>query len=142
LKDPELTAVSGYRAAEAFIRPTPTFVAGDVLDYGFDLRSCKFQLKLNAPKSTPQDAPTVVFLPEYHFPKELCDVQVSAGKWEISHDEDEGTALQRLKWWHPEDEQELQIIGLVRKHNVPQGSEEEAGYLEQCQEGYSNCTLM
>lgn len=146
LKDPELTAVSGYRAAEAFIRPTPTFVAGDIVDYGFDLRQCKFQLKLNAPKSTGQDAPTVVFLPEYHFPKDLCDVQVSAGKWEISHDEDEGTMLQRLKWWHPADEQELQIIGLVRKYNVPQGSAEEAGYLEQCQEGYGfnflNCTLM
>lgn len=146
LKDPELTAVAGYRAAEAFIRPTPTFVAGDVEDYGFDLRTCTFHLKINSPKSTPQDAPTLVYLPEFHFPKDLCDVQLSAGKWEISHDEDEGTPLQRLRWWHPEGEQDLQIIGLVRKHNAPQGSAEEAGYLEQCQQGYGfnfgNCSLM
>lgn len=141
IKDPELTAVAGYRAAEAFIRPTPTFVAGDVLTYGFDLRMCTFTLKIRAPKVVPDDAPTLVFLPEFHFPKDLCDVQVSAGRWEISSDEDEGTILQRLKWWHPEGEQDLKIVGLVRKHNMLEGTPEEAGYLEQCRASYG-CSLM
>ncbi|KAK7210465.1 hypothetical protein V2G26_017643 [Clonostachys chloroleuca] len=145
-KQPELTAASGYRAAEAFIRPTPTVVAGDVIQYGFDLRSCTFTLKLSAEKATSDDAPTTVFLPEYHFPKDLSDVSVSGGKWEISSDETEGPLLQRFKWWHSEGEQDLKITGLVRKHNVPQGSPEDAGYLEQCQQGYgfnfSNCSVM
>lgn len=146
LKDPELTAAPGNRAAESFIRPTPTFVAGNVLEYGFDMRQCTFTLKVSAPKETADDAPTIVFLPEFHFPKDLSEVWVSSGKWEISSDEEEGTLLQRLKWWHPDGEQNLRIVGLVRKHNIPEGSAEEAGYLEQCQAGYgfnfSDCTLM
>ncbi|KAI9902048.1 hypothetical protein N3K66_003865 [Trichothecium roseum] len=146
LKDPELTAAPGNRAAESFVRPTPTFVAGNVLEYGFDMRQCTFTLKVSAPKETADDAPTIVFLPEFHFPKDLSEVWVSSGKWEISSDEEEGTLLQRLKWWHPDGEQNLRIVGLVRKHNVPEGSAEEAGYLEQCQAGYgfnfSDCTLM
>lgn len=145
-KDPELTNAPGYRAAEAFIRPTPTVVAGSVLSSGFDLRKCSYNLKVAAPKPASEDAPTVVFLPEYHFPKDQCEVTVSAGKWELSSDDSEGPMLQRLKWWHPEGEQTLGIQGIVRKHNVPEGSTEEAGYLEQCQQGYGfnfgNCTLM
>lgn len=145
-KTPEITAVSGYRAAEAFIRPTPTFIAGDLVDYGFDLRTCAFNLKLKAAKPAADDAPTVVFLPEFHFPKDLSDVQVSAGRWEMSHDEDEGTPLQRVRWWHPEGAHDLQIVGLARKHNTPLGSTDEEGYVEQCEAGYGfnfgNCTLM
>jgi hypothetical protein len=145
-KDPELTNAPGYRAAEAFIRPTPTFVAGDVVQSGFDLRRCKFELKVAAPKAAAEDAPTIVFLPEFHFHKDLCDVTTSAGKWEISSDDSEGTTLQRLKWWHPEGEQTLTIVGIVRNHNAPEGSAEDAGYLEQCQQGYGfrfgDCTLM
>lgn len=145
-KDPELTNAPGYRAAEAFIRPTPTVVAGDVLSTGFDLRKCSYNLKVSAPKPASDDAPTIIFLPEYHFPKDQAEVTVSAGKWELSSDDSEGPMLQRLKWWHPDGEQTLSIQGVVRKHNVPEGSTEEAGYLEQCQQGYGfnfgNCTVM
>ncbi|KAM5352030.1 hypothetical protein ACJ41O_004753 [Fusarium nematophilum] len=145
-RDPELTNAPGYRAAEAFVRPTPTVVYGDVLSSGFNLRQCTFELKLKAPKQAPDEAPTVVFLPEYHFPKDQCEVAVSTGKWELSTDDDEGTTLQRLKWWHAEGEQSIKISGLVRKHNIPVGSEEEAGYLEQCQQGYGfnfgSCSVM
>ena len=142
-KNPELTNAPGYRAAEAFIRPTPTLVAGDVVSSGFDLRKCSYEFKVSAHKPASEDAPTIVYLPEFHFPKDNCDVSVSAGKWEISTDDTEGPMLQRLKWWHPAGEQTLSVAGLVRKHNVPEGSTEEAGYLEQCQQGYlGNCTLM
>ncbi|KZZ94414.1 Glycoside hydrolase, superfamily [Moelleriella libera RCEF 2490] len=145
-RDPEMTNAPGYRAAEAFIRPTPTVVAGSVLSTGFDLRRCVYDLKISAPKAANADGPTVLFLPEYHFPKDQCEVTVSAGKWELGSDDDEGPVLQRLKWWHPEGEQTLNVQGVVRKHNVPEGSSDEAGYLEQCQQGYGfnfgNCTLM
>ncbi|GAB0134631.1 hypothetical protein EsDP_00002994 [Epichloe bromicola] len=145
-KDPELTNAPGYRAAEAFIRPTPTVVAGNVLSSGFDLRRCTYELKLQAPKAAEENAPTVVFLPDFHFQKDQCDVTVSAGKWELSSDDSEGPMLQRLKWWHPEGEHTLTIQGVVRKHNIPEGSTEEAGYLEQCQQGsgfnFGNCSIM
>ena len=146
LKDPELTNAPGYRAAEAFIRPTPTVVAGDVAATGFDLRRCTYNLKIRAAKPAGDDAPTVVFLPEFHFPKDQAEVTVSAGKWELSADEDDGPLLQWLRWWHPEGEHTLTVRGVVRKHNVPEGSAEEAGYLEQCQEGYGfnfgSCKVM
>ncbi|RDA91289.1 hypothetical protein CP533_6322 [Ophiocordyceps camponoti-saundersi (nom. inval.)] len=145
IKDPELTNAPGYRAAEAFIRPTPTVVAGDVISSGFDLRRCVFELRVRAAKPPADEAPTVVFLPEFHFPTERCEVTVSSGKWEISSTEDEGTRMQRLRWWHTEGDQHLTVRGLVRKLNTPQGSMEETGYLEQCQQMYmnmGNCSVM
>ncbi|KAK7393973.1 hypothetical protein QQX98_013244 [Neonectria punicea] len=141
-KDPELTNAPGYRAAEAYVRPTPTVVYGDIISSGFNLRQCTFELKLSAPKAAPEDTPTIVFLPDYHYPKDQCEVVVSSGKWELSTDDDEGTMLQRLKWWHLEGEQTIKISGLVRKHNAPEGSAEDVGYLEQCQKGYGGCSVM
>ncbi|KAH7015212.1 glycoside hydrolase superfamily [Ilyonectria destructans] len=146
-KDPELTNAPGYRAAEAYVRPTPTVVYGNLISSGFNLKQCTFELKLSAPKAAPDETPTIVFLPEFHFPKDQCEVVVSSGKWELSTDDDEGTTVQRLKWWHLEGEQTAKISGLVRKYNGPEGSAEDAGYLEQCQQGYgfnfgSNCSVM
>jgi hypothetical protein len=146
IKNPELTNAPGYRAAEAFIRPTPTVVAGDVLKSGFNLRGCSYELKVSAPKAADNAAPTIVYLPEFHFPRDESEVAISAGKWEISTDDDEGIMLQRLKWWHPEGEHELTVKGVIRKHNIVEGSAEEAGYLEQCQQSYgfnlNSCNVM
>lgn len=143
LRNPELENAPGYRAAEAFIRPTATVVAGDVLSAGFDLRKCTYNLHLKAPKVTNEKFPTVVYLPEFHFPRDECEIAVTSGKWEISIDEDEGVSLQRLRWWHPEGEQSLTVTGMVRKHNVPAGTAEEDSYLQQCQQGYLNsCNIM
>lgn len=143
LKDPELTNAPGYRAAEAFIRPTATVVSGDVVSSGFDLRKCIYTLELQAPKVTDEKFPTVIYLPEFHFPRDGCEIAVTSGKWEISVDEDEGLPLQRLKWWHPEGEQSITVMGAVRKHNALQGSSEDDSYLEQCQQGYMNsCSIM
>ncbi|EQK97468.1 hypothetical protein OCS_06820 [Ophiocordyceps sinensis CO18] len=116
VKDPGLTNAPGYRAADAFIRPTPTV--------------------LKAPRAAADEVPTIVFLPDFHFPKDQCEVTVSSGKWEISSDEDEGPWLQRLRWWHAAGQQSLSVRGTVRQNNALQGSAEEAGYLEQCQQGY------
>jgi len=141
---PELTNAPGYRAAEAYVRPAPEAVAGTIKNYNFDLRKCQFSLTLQAPKVAEEDGPTVVFLPEYHFPKDACTVEVSSGKWEISSDDEEVVLIQRLRWWHGQGEQKLVINGLVRNHNVVEGvSEEDAGYYEQCNQGASNnCAVM
>lgn len=142
----EAAGTPGYRAAEAFVRPAPVFVAGTITEYGFDLRSCTFNLKVDG-KGARNEAPTVVYLPEFHYPSDAADVEVSSGKWEIKMDED-GPLVQRLLWWHGEGAQSLKVKGLVRKHNVPEGSAEDEGYLEQCREAYSmntvtnNCSVM
>ena len=141
-KDPELTANPGYRAAEAYIRPYPTAVVGEIVSYGFNLRKCSFELKIDAPRATTQPAPTTIFLPEYHFPKDQCSVTVSGGKWEIKSDENEGVPVQRLRWWHAEGEQELRVDGVQRPYNSPEQSADDAGYLEQCQQGSDNCSIM
>ncbi|KAK4098709.1 glycoside hydrolase family 5 protein [Parathielavia hyrcaniae] len=152
-RQPELTVSPGYRAAEAYVRPAPIAAAGVIKNYGFDLRQCLFTLTIQAPPLSrmvtdsdldPRDLPTVVFLPEYHFPKDACAVQVSSGKWEISSDEDETVLVQRLRWWHGAGEQTLRVSGVVKKHNLGEGGlGEEGGYYEQCNQGaWSNCVVM
>lgn len=139
---PELTASPGYRAAEAYVRPAPISTAGTITNYGFDLRRCVFTLTIEASKVASVDAPTVVFLPEYHFPKDACSVEVSSGKWEISSDEEETVLLQRLRWWHGDGMQTLKVSGVVRKHNVGDDAED-GGYYEQCNQGaWSSCRIM
>jgi hypothetical protein len=64
-------------------------------------------------------------------------VEVSGGKWSISQENE----LQVLKWWHMEGDQTLTVKGVVRKSGQPVGStDEEEGYLEQCQK--TTCSLM
>lgn len=141
---PELTLAPGYRAAEAFVRPAPVSVAGTVTHYGFDLKKCEFTLKIAAPAPAADDRPTVVFLPDFHYPKDVCVVDVTSGKWEIGAGDDEGAIVQRLRWWHGAGEQSLVITGLARKHNLIEGAAgEEIGYYEQCSQGASNnCGIM
>ncbi|KOS17930.1 putative glycosyl hydrolase [Escovopsis weberi] len=142
--DPELTNAPGYRAAEAFIRPTATVVAGNVKSAGFDLRNCSYRLVVVASKPASEDAPTVVYLPEFHFPESEFEVALSGGKFEVVRDEDEaGPPLQRLRWWNPKGEQTLTVKGPIRKHQAVEGTAEDSGYLEQCIRGYGwNCSVM
>ncbi|KAF2177394.1 glycoside hydrolase family 5 protein [Zopfia rhizophila CBS 207.26] len=125
--------VRGLRAAEAFIRPTPIATFGDIAAFGFDLRNCTFKLSLVAPSSTKEDAPTVVYLPEFHFPAAQTSVEISGGKWTISTEEQNGALQQILRWWHAEGDQSIAVRGPVRKQGTALGVEEDAGYLQQCQ---------
>lgn len=143
-RQPELSANPGYRAAEAYVRPAPITTAGLIMNYSFDLKKCQFSMKLKAPKAADSDAPTVIFLPDFHFPKDDCTVEVSSGKWEISSDDEETVLLQRLRWWHGDGEQSITITGVVTKLNgdgAPGGEGE--GYYEACNNGgWGNCTVM
>lgn len=130
-RQPELTNSPGYRAAEAYVRPAPIATAGTVKKYGFDLRSCQFNVTIQAPEGAKPDTPTVVFLPDYHFPKDACQVEVSTGKWEIRSDEEETTPLQKLRWWHGEGEQTLRVTGVVKQVNGGSGEGAEVGYYDQ-----------
>ncbi len=137
---PELTNAPGFRAAEAYVRPSPISTVGNILSYGFDLRNCIFTFSLNAHEASTEDKPTEIFLPEFHFPKDKSDIVVSAGKWTISTDDADGGMIQRLRWWHVEGEHSLKVTGVQRRQNMALGKEEEEGYLDQCQQ--SKCALM
>lgn len=139
--DPLLNTNPGYRASEAYVRPSPVAVAGNIKHYGFDLKTCTFTLSLYSPKQHSSDAPTVLFLPEIHFPRDGCVVEVSGGKWEIAEDDGD---VQQLKWWHGTGEQDIKIVGVVRKADGHGGSgEEEAGYYDQVSNWLGNgCSVM
>lgn len=137
---PELTNSPGFRAAEAYVRPSPIATVGKILNYGFDLRNCVFTFRLHASVAGSEDTPTEVFLPEFHFPKDRCEVEVSAGKWTIGTDDEDGGMIQRLRWWHAEGEHFIKVTGVQRRQNMSLGKEEEEGYLDQCQQ--SKCSVM
>jgi hypothetical protein len=132
--------VRGLRAAEAFIRPTPISTHGDITSHGFDLRNCAFKFTLSASSSTREDAPTTIFLPEFHFPADQTTVEVSGGKWTISSEETNGAVQQTLRWWHAEGEQNMTVKGVVRKQGGALSTEEDEGYLKQCQK--QACAVM
>lgn len=134
----EISSTPGYRAAEAYVRPSPIATVGTILQSGFDLRSGVFTFKLRASETTTDDNPTEIFLPEFHFPKDQCTVEVSSGKWAISTDERDGGLIQKLKWWHVEGEHSLKVIGVLRAQQLTRQDEE--GYLDQCQQ--SKCSVM
>lgn len=136
----------GFRAGEAFVRPSAIYTAGDLLKSGFDLRNATFTLSLTAPKATSEDAPTEIFLPDFHFPVSETIVSVSGGKWVIQTDEERSSTVQRLRWWHGEGDQEIKVQGVKRKasealnRSTMASSGIEESYLEQCQKG--TCVLM
>jgi hypothetical protein len=134
--DPTLSK-RGYRAAQAFVRPWPLAVAGTVESFGFDLRACTFTLKLEAASATPEEAPTVVHLPEWHFPAGSTHVEASGGRWEVC----EERGMRKMKWWHAAGEQSVVVRGMVRTQGFL--VEGEPGYLEQCNQTWNiNCSLM
>ena len=121
----------GFRAAEAFVRPTPVATHGNVLAFGFDLQNCVFTIVLTAPSATAEGAPTAIFLPEFHFPADKTAIEASGGKWTITTDERNEVPQQILQWWHAEGEQKLTAKGVQRKPGAVQGTEDDASYVEQ-----------
>ena len=146
----------GFRAAEAYTRPVPHRTHGTLSSYSFDLKTCTFSLTLTSTSPTPQEYPTEIFLPAFHFPQlqGKTSVEVSGGKWQIEVDEvrkgegggngGEGEGQQVLRWWHPAGEQKVEVNGVRRKGGAVLGreEEEEEGYLEAYWAMGRNCTVM
>jgi hypothetical protein len=137
---PELTNTPGFRAAEAYVRPSPVATAGTILSYGFDLRNCTFNLKLLVHGTGPDAQTTDILLPEFHFPKDKCEVEVTSGKWTITADDSDNGLIQRLRWWHLDGDQTIKVIGVRRRQTAILGQDEDENYLEQCQE--NKCSVM
>lgn len=130
----------GYRAAEAYLRPSPVYVNGDLTSHLFDLKSCTFTMTLMSKKPTASDAPTEVYLPAFHFPEKESAITATGGKWETDTYEIQTAKLQRLRWWHADGEQSIKIEGVKRKPGNTSDRASEGTYLEQCQAG--QCLMM
>lgn len=137
---PEVGSTPGFRAAEAFVRPSPIATVGKLTSYGFDLRNATFTLALDSSSTATEDVPTEIFLPELHFPREGTKVEVSSGKWSISVDDADGLLIRRLKWQHGAGKQNMTVRGVQRRQGMALGNEEAEGYYEQCKQ--SKCDLM
>jgi hypothetical protein len=124
--------VQATRAAEAFVRPSPVYTHGVIIESGFDLSKVAFTIKLAADTATDETAPTEMFIPPFHFPKEDTNVEVSGGKWEY---DDERSVL---RWWHMEGEQQIKVQGVGRRKIWG----EDDGYLEMFTRNYGNCSIM
>jgi hypothetical protein len=127
-----ISNTAGLRAAEAYVRPSPHCTNGSVLKYGFDLRNCVFTFTLEAEAPTQDNAPTEIFLPDYHFPPANTNVDVSGGKWRIDEDSVDGETVQMLRWWHGAGEQKMTVKGVKRKMQEVLEPDDDIGYLEQC----------
>jgi hypothetical protein len=131
----------GFRAAEAWVRPSPIITNGQILQYGFDLKKCVFSMRLlGEKKGLEQEAATEIYLPDFHFPDTHTVISVSGGEWTIDYSEIHSVKFQRLRWWHPEGDHNIKIQGVKRKPGDPAVSGEELSYLEQCQKG--GCSMM
>ncbi|KAL8912239.1 MAG: hypothetical protein Q9171_002694 [Xanthocarpia ochracea] len=137
----EISSNPGYRAAEAYVRPSPIATVGNVVSYGFDLRNCTFTLALECKDAATEEVSTEVFLPAYHFPNDDIVVEVSSGIWNISIDDADGSMVQVLRWQHDEGKQSMTVKGVKRRQGASVGREEEApGYLQSCWQ--SGCVIM
>ena len=132
----------GFRAGEAFIRPSPIYTHGLVSKYLFDLRNCMFTLSLvGKERPVGDETATEIYLPEFHFPDTQTVVSVSSGEWSIDYTEINSIKVQRLRWWHMEGDQDIKIQGVKRKPgDVSAVSGDDLTYLEQCQTG--GCEVM
>lgn len=98
-------------------------------------------MTLSADTATAVEAPTVIFLPEFHFPPSRTVVSVSGGKWSIDRAVIDMVETQQLRWWHAEGEQEIQIQGVRRKPGeYAANNSGPLSFLEQCQRGA--CSVM
>lgn len=100
----------GYRAAEAYLRPSPIRVKGQLNSYGFDLKRCTFTMAMDAQATDPQ-SPTEIYLPCFHFAERKVAVTVSEGKWQIIEHEVNNVVIQCLLWWHDEGKAEITVKG-------------------------------
>jgi len=72
---------SGGRALEGFVRPYPHFVQGDLLDFSFNRKKKKFQMRFLANPEI--EKPTVIFVPRLQFTDDY-KVEIEVG--EITRD--------------------------------------------------------
>lgn len=134
------TAGDGLRAAPAYVRPYPMAIHGKLVSYGFDLKSCTFDLASTSSSKAHDDAPTEIFLPSYHFPENDLTVEVSGGRWSMEKETKANIAIPMLKWWPNEGEQKLRVKGSTKRQGLSMNGEEDSGWLERCRE--SVCALM
>lgn len=89
----------GVRAVGAVIRPYVVASCGEILATEFDLRTIKFSLTIALPKGERKNSPTIIFIPNWHFPNlNYHDIYLSSGHIKYNHKHE------YLEWYHFEPE--------------------------------------
>lgn len=128
-----------FRAAQAYIRPTPISTHGDLQSSTFDLRGNEFKMTVRAKVPAAEDAPTEIFLPTYHFERGHFEVNASGGKTDLSVDDYNGAVIQRLRWWNQPGEHTLSVKASSRRAGMSLGKAEQEGVVDQC---LDKCAVM
>lgn len=92
--------LEGVRVPSAIIRPYAVLVNGSVIDASTDIKAHTYSLEVDSARLTPAPSlePTVVFLPEKHFPPGKFEVSVDTGITKCKHD----GIYQTLEWYYDE----------------------------------------
>lgn len=93
----------GSRAEVAIARPYPVAVAGNILEFGYDMRAAKFSMTIDGDDCVNESIGTDIVIPEYSFPGVDFSVTASTGKWKFDYD------TRTLTWFHAEGEQTIDI---------------------------------
>lgn len=136
----ETSGTDRLRAAPAYVRPYPIATHGNIVSYGFDLKTCVFELRTTANSTADESAPTEVFLPDYHFPADSTAVEVSAGRWTMDREEKGGVSIPVLRWWPPIGEQKLRVKGSLSRLGMIMAGDGDGSFIERCQERV--CVIM
>lgn len=98
------------RASEAFIRPYPLAIFGDIIEYGFDLTKGIFKLKIDGEKTASNDEESIaseIYVPEIHFPSE-DDFYIDTSSGNVEFDK----TRRVLSWYHASGEQTLELTAV------------------------------
>ncbi len=99
-------ANSGGRALKAAIRAYPYKIAGEPIEYFFDMKGKEFYLKFKSDKSIA--APTEIFIPTFHFSKGF-EVLSSPGKLEFDKEN-------QLLLFYAEEEGEQTVVVRAKRN--------------------------
>lgn len=97
----------GIRAVNAIVRPVPFLVNGNTNICEFDVTSKSFHLEiLNVKSGSEEIAPSVIVLPERHYPNNNFRIRVSAGTFELK----QNPITQWVEWNHSESPDKVVIM--------------------------------
>ncbi|KAG7710883.1 hypothetical protein KL949_004317 [Ogataea haglerorum] len=96
LENKVISLMNGTRAAAAVVRPYGVLVNGTVIFSEFDLKNVTFVMEIDTRVQSHKKAPSVIYLPELHFPPGQFEVRVTNGTTSYRHNK----FVQLVEWDH------------------------------------------
>ncbi|CCH41490.1 hypothetical protein BN7_1031 [Wickerhamomyces ciferrii] len=98
----------GLRAIDSIVRPFALALEGEFVDSEFDLSKLEYTLKIKG-KDTGDITPTLIHIPQWHFPSDEYEINVTSGKFIV----EEGS--ETLQWFHENGYQSISIRNINAK---------------------------